>query len=79
MFPVIPTIVERLEALAPLHNVAARVAASLQSLEKTQKSIQSQLNRTESTQNELQNAMIQNIHVATENAKKLTEKVEKLQ
>lgn len=79
LFPAIPTIVERLETLAPLHDIAARVAASLQCLEKTQKSIQAQLDRTEATQNELQNAMIQNIQVATENAKKLTERVEKLQ
>lgn len=79
LMPVIPQIAERLESLAPLHDVAARVAASLQCLEKTQKSIQSQLDRTEATQNELQNAMIMNIQVASDNAKKLTERVEKLQ
>lgn len=52
---------------------------AFQSLEQTQKTIESQLERTEATQNELQNAMAQNLQVATENAKKLTERVEKLQ
>ena len=115
LLPAIPTIVERLGALAPIHDVAARVAATIQdsvaniaehrevpvripsaakfflkrgsefftnafkSLEQTQKTIESQLERTEATQNELQNAMAQNLQVATENAKKLTERVEKLQ
>ena len=51
----------------------------IKSLEQTQKTIESQLERTEATQNELQNAMVQNLQVATENAKKLTERVEKLQ
>ena len=52
---------------------------AFKSLEQTQKTIESQLERTEATQNELQNAMAQNLQVATENAKKLTERVEKLQ
>jgi len=79
LLPAIPTIVERLGALAPIHDIAARVAATIQSLEQTQKTIESQLERTEATQNELQNAMAQNLQVATENAKKLSERVEKLQ
>ena len=52
---------------------------AFKSLEQTQKTIESQLERTEATQNELQNAMAQNLQVATENAKKLSERVEKLQ
>jgi hypothetical protein len=79
LFSSIPQIVERLETLGPLHALAGRVGASLVALEKSHEQIISRLDRTEATQNELHSAMSQNIKVATENAKKLGERVEKLQ
>lgn len=93
LFSSIPQIVDRLETLAPLHSLAGRVGASLIALEKSHQQIIAQLDRTEgicfiylfylqhnsATQNELHAAMNQNIQVATDNAVKLGERVEKLQ
>lgn len=79
VFSALPAIVERLETLAPIHQVAARVAQNFMSLEKCQAAIQSQLDRAEATQNELHSAMNQNLKTAADNAKKLNERFEKLQ
>ncbi|CAG5099324.1 Oidioi.mRNA.OKI2018_I69.XSR.g16447.t1.cds [Oikopleura dioica] len=79
VFTALPAIVERLESLAPVHQVAARVAQNFVNLEKCQAAIQSQLDRSEATQNELHSAMNQNLKIAAENAKNLTARFEKLQ
>jgi len=78
LFCSIPQIVNRLESLGELHALAGRVGSSLIALEKSHQQIISQLDRTEATQNELHAAMNQNIQVASENAKKLNARVEKL-
>jgi len=79
VFAALPAIVERLESLAPVHQVAARVAQNFVNLEKCQAAIQSQLDRSEATQNELHNAMNQNLKTTAENARNLTSRFEKLQ
>jgi len=78
LFCSIPQIVNRLESLGELHALAGRVGSSLVALEKSHQQIIAQLDRTEATQNELHGAMSTNIQVASENAKKLNERVEKL-
>lgn len=79
VFAALPAIVERLESLAPVHQVAARVAQNFVNLEKCQAAIQSQLDRSEATQNELHNAMNKNLKTSAENARNLTSRFEKLQ